>query len=535
MIKLYSRAEISDKTIQEQIDSICLSAELKTKPLLCRLLKYLVYETLAGREEHLKGYKIGVEVFEKDADFNPDQDPLVRIHAGRLRRNLKMYYLDKGKNDPIIIEIPKGQYVPNFTLNSSFPKEQTNILRNQSNPFDRPAIAILPFKNLSGDSSKDYFALGFSEELSVELTKFEDITVFESIPFYNESISETDRYDYISKRGVRFIIEGSVNLTDHQVRVLARLTDLQKKEQIWAQRYLKDLSAASLFEIQENIVAEIAGIVGSEYGIILQQLSLDLSHKKPEHLQTFQAISKYYCFEANQTPEASIEAFQCLEQAIENDPQSGVALAMLASLYGNRYMLDLAGAEEAYDKMYKLADRAIQLEPNSLTVNVIYAWWFFVNNNKGRFTEVTERCLSRSPNQSMRLGSLGFHLSLFGEWERGKMILDKVMRTNISFPLYYYGGTMLYYYRLKEYEKALSEVIHYNVPALFWGPLLRAAVLGQLNKLSEASQHIDQLLALKPNFKEKARYLISRFVKEEDLVAHVLEGLQKAGLKISDG
>ena len=205
MMDSQSSTKISDKTILDQIDSICLSAELKSKHQLCRLLKYLVDETLAGREEHLKGYKIGVEVFEKDADFNPDLDPLVRIHAGRLRRSLKMYYLDKGKNDPILIEIPKGQYVPTFKPNAVIPEEQTSILRNQSNPFDRPSIAILPFNNLSGDSSKDYFALGFAEELSVELTKFEDITVFESIPFSNESVSETDRYDYISKRGVRFM------------------------------------------------------------------------------------------------------------------------------------------------------------------------------------------------------------------------------------------------------------------------------------------------------------------------------------------
>jgi adenylate cyclase len=535
MMDFQSSTKTSVKTILDQLDAICRSVELKSKPQLCRLLKYLVDETLAGREEHLKGYKIGVEVFEKDTDFNPDLDPLVRIHAGRLRRSLKMYYLDKGKNDPIIIEIPKGQYVPNFKLNSSFPEEQTNILRNQSNPFNRPAIAILPFKNLSGDSSKDYFALGFSEELSVELTKFEDITVFESIPFSNELVSETDRYHYILKKGVRFIIEGSVHLTDDQVKVLARLTDLNKTEQVWAQRYRRDLSAASLIEIQENIVADIAGIVGSEYGIILQQLSVDLSHLKSEHLQTFQAISKYYYFEANQTPEASIEAFQCLERAIENDPQSGIALAMLASLYGNRYMLDLDGAEEAYIKMNKLADKAVQLEPNSLTVNVICAWRFFANNHKERFFELVERCLSRNPNPSMRLGSLGFYLSLFGEWEQGKMILDKVMHTNISFPLYYYGGTMLYYYRSNDYKRALAEVIHYNIPALFWGPLLRVAVLGQLNKRSEARQHIDHLLALKPDFEEKARYLISRFVKEETLVTHVLEGLQKAGLKTNDG
>src|SRR5210317_2078545 len=99
---------ISQKQIQEQVQRICESDELKSKQQLCLLLRYLVNETLAGRQHHLKGYKIGLEVFGKEENYDADQDPLVRIHAGRLRRMLRMYFLDKGKNDPIRIEIPKG-------------------------------------------------------------------------------------------------------------------------------------------------------------------------------------------------------------------------------------------------------------------------------------------------------------------------------------------------------------------------------------------------------------------------------------------
>jgi hypothetical protein len=74
---------------------------------------------------------------------------------------------------------------------------------------------------------------------------------------------------------------------------------------------------------------------------------------------------------------------------------------------------------------------------------------------------------------------------------------------------------------------AYNEAIQYDVPGLFWGPLLRAACLGQLQRQKEAEQNIAHLLKLKPDFKEKARMLIKRYVKEDALVEHIIEGLQK--------
>jgi hypothetical protein len=135
------------------------------------------------------------------------------------------------------------------------------------------------------------------------------------------------------------------------------------------------------------------------------------------------------------------------------------------------------------------------------------------------------------PNSPMRLGSLGFHLSLYGDWERGKTILDKVMSRKVHFPQFYYGATMLYYYRTKQFEQALEEANQYDIPALFWGPMLRTAVLGQLNRVEDAKPHIAHLLQLKPDFERKADYLISRYVKEKDLVEQVIDGLRKAGLE----
>lgn len=519
--------------IHAQVDRICSSHELSAKHLLCRLLRFLVEETLAGRGNDLKGYTIAVELFKKENNFDPVQDPMVRIHAGRLRRMLKLYYLDAGRKDPVKIEIPKGKYVPVFLSNTFHDEKQyadQSLQRHQ--PFE-PTLTILPFKNLSGNPKTDYFALGFSEELSVELSKFEDLVVYNGIPLSETGDRNTDSPQHFRNTGIRFMVEGSVNLDETRVKILVKLSDTLSQKQIWAERYIREISITSLIEIQENIAQEIAGELGGEYGIILQQLTADAKRSKPEILDTYDAILKFYHYEAHHSPETALEAHKALEKAIAKEPDSGIVTAMLADLHANIYQFDLPGAEESYQKMAMLADKALELDPNSMFVRNIYIYKCFVSNDKEHFFMEADKLLAMNPKSPGRLGLIGFHLSLYGDWVRGKAILDRVMLATSRFPRFFYGATMLYHYRLNEYEQALKEANQYDLPAVFWGPMLRAAVMGQMGKTDGARANIDHVRKLKPDFEKKALYLISRFVKEEELVDQIVDGLRKAGLEIA--
>ena len=81
-----------------------------------RLLEYVVEETLAGRSDRLKAYALAVFGLGREAGFDPQGDPIVRLEASRLRRGLERYYLTDGRDDPIRITIPKGHYVPAFEV-----------------------------------------------------------------------------------------------------------------------------------------------------------------------------------------------------------------------------------------------------------------------------------------------------------------------------------------------------------------------------------------------------------------------------------
>jgi len=83
---------------------------------LLQLLNFVVGSTLRGEAGHLKETTIGVEVFGRSPDYDPKVDTIVRSQAWRLRTKLRRYYASEGANDPMIIDIPTGQYVPAFHL-----------------------------------------------------------------------------------------------------------------------------------------------------------------------------------------------------------------------------------------------------------------------------------------------------------------------------------------------------------------------------------------------------------------------------------
>src|SRR5262249_37680317 len=94
--------------IRAQLDRILASADFDVPGRVRRFLDYVVTEALSGRASRIKAYSIAVEVFGRDATFDPQSDPVVRMEAGRVRRALERYYLTAGSSDPIVITIPKG-------------------------------------------------------------------------------------------------------------------------------------------------------------------------------------------------------------------------------------------------------------------------------------------------------------------------------------------------------------------------------------------------------------------------------------------
>ena len=102
------------EVIERQLAAILRSDGFAAAASLRRLLQFVVEETLAGRGEELKEYSLGVAVLGKDQSFDPKADPIVRVQMRRLREHLARYYAADGRHAPLIIDIPKGTYMPAF-------------------------------------------------------------------------------------------------------------------------------------------------------------------------------------------------------------------------------------------------------------------------------------------------------------------------------------------------------------------------------------------------------------------------------------
>ena len=133
-----AQSQPSADDVRAQLERLVASPDFDAPARARKFLRYIVEETLAGRADRIKAYSVGTEVFERDANFDAQSDPVVRIEAGRLRRALEHYYLVPGLSDPVIIDIPKGAYIPHFTLRAIPEVEAVN------SPIPATALPIPP-------------------------------------------------------------------------------------------------------------------------------------------------------------------------------------------------------------------------------------------------------------------------------------------------------------------------------------------------------------------------------------------------------
>jgi adenylate cyclase len=175
-------------------------------------LRFVVHETLEGHASQIKGYTIAVTVYGRTEKFDPQVDPIVRVEAGRLRRALEHYYLTAGKNDPVRLKIPKGSYVPTFNPVQIPPSgTQTHIPEREDRALTTgPSVAVMPLINLTNDKEQEYFTDGLTEDLTTELTRYQDFQIIASqstMPFKGRKV---DPREIGRDLGVQFLLTGSV-------------------------------------------------------------------------------------------------------------------------------------------------------------------------------------------------------------------------------------------------------------------------------------------------------------------------------------
>ena len=524
--------KLTPEAIRSQLARILQSVEFRASNKQRAFLSFIVDEALAGRSSQIKGYTIAVSVYGRPEGFDPQVDPIVRVEAGRLRRALEHYYLTAGNNDPAHINIPKGSYVPTFITFQQAPSgDKTHTPEPEGSvPTTEPTIAVMPLTNLTGDGEQDYFVDGLTEELTAEIMRYQDFQVIASqstMPFKDQNV---DPRQIGRDLGVQFLLKGSVRRDSKFIKVTIQLLDTSSAEQIWGESYKRDQTAADLIAVQEEIAQGVIGVVSDHFGLIKRRLSRESRKKAPEDLKAYDAILRFYRYETELTPGAFKKALAALEQAVELDPEYGLAWAMLGHLHADNHALGFCEIEEGLEKALTFARKGVALAPNNQFAQDALTLVYFHRGDKELFLQHAEETIALNPNSPYIVGVAGWHMTLYGEWDRGLTLLRRGIKLNPYYPSWFHLAFFMYHYHHGEHENAFAEALKFNFPGLYLDPLMRAAALSCLGRQNEAKTALNQLLKLEPDFATRGRWLIGRYVKVDDLIDRIIEGLEKAGL-----
>jgi TolB-like protein/Flp pilus assembly protein TadD len=371
-------AQGSGQAVREQLDRVLASPGFARNERLRRFLRFVFERHLEGRDQEIKESLIAVEVFDRKPDYDPKQYSIVRTEAGRLRARLAEYYAGEGSRDPVVIELPKGGYVPAFreaapTVEISAPSRPLPgrapwlmvalaglaiamagvgwwWVHTKAAP---AAIAVLPLTNLSHDAADDYFADGLTYEIIRNLSIIDGLAVR----------SQTSSFTFKGKpRHVReagkqlaadYIVEGSVLRAGQQLRINAQLIRVRDDFPLWSGRYDRELT--DIFAIQDEISR---GIVNS--------LRLKLGRGRRRYETSVEAYDLYLracALEIRGGLRGWNQSIGPFEEVIAKDPSFAPAYAGLAAAHAARSGQSEFDRADEMTKMRAAAEKAIQLDP----------------------------------------------------------------------------------------------------------------------------------------------------------------------------
>jgi len=524
-LQLHRPSPPSNEVIFHQLDRMMDSPDFHATPQQTAFFKFVVDQTLAGNADRIKGYTVATEVFGRGPDFDQSIDPVVSIQTGRLRRAIERYYLTTGKNDPARIDIPKGTYVPTFSV--QLPDNQSIAVESGAHVSDMdtwPSVLMRPLANLTANSEDDYVSIGLTTELAHALSHYREIRILEDRHLQQKSSPRQTDID--------FIIDGSIRRDPESITVSIRLCDARKGIQIWSGKYQENLEAARMISFQEKVAAEVAVRVAGDNAAISKRIA-GLSHNKatPGSIN-YEAVLRHWESVTLLTPQSMVGTIRALEHAVAQEPNNGQTWSMLGAQYADNFGLEIIDLETPLEKAAEFAQRGISLDPTNRRASMILAYIRFLENRLPEAQQEAETAYRLCPNSLMVLGGIGWLMALTGQWERGVNWIKKAMEFNPYHRPLVRQALILNWFRTGNYEKAYQESLHFMIPKVHWDQLLTASVCGHLGKIEEGQVCVQALLALKPDLRQRGRVLIGRYVKFEDIADRIVEGLDKLGLQI---
>ena len=392
----------------------------------------------------------------------------------------------------------------------------------------RPAIAVLPFINLSEEPAQEYFADGLTEDLTAALgswCRFPVIARHSSFVFKGRSIEAAEAGRQL---GARYILEGSIRKSGQNVRITARLTDATTGLQLWANRY--DHEIGEVFAVQDEITTRIAAAIEPELHRQEQQRAFAGATANPAAYDLVQRGNWYH----NRFTAADLqEAQRLFAAAIEADPHYSRAHASMAlSKFWAAQMGWAEDRQASLEAALAFSLRAVALDDKDANAHFRVAQASLWLRRQEEALAAARRAVALNPSLVQAHAVLGYALDSVGEFEEAIEIVTHSLRLRPHDRTLFrcLPAVSLAHYQLGDFETA-EQVARRTVglnPNYWMGQQMHAASLGQLDREPEAAIALSAIRRKEPNA-TRAAYS-RRFPFRDPMFAERLEdGLTKAG------
>lgn len=523
------------------------------------MLKFIVDETLAGREDSIKGVSIAQAVFGRGVDFDQQSDSIVRIEARRLRHDLDLYYLGPGSDNPLRISVPKGRYVPHFARvkNDQWLPEPTrygHYFRQKSRVWFGaalatlliigtitattaymraesddsridygPSITVLPFEPTSDTEIVHQLSRGLNYELIAGLKRFPHFRLF--TPARSADVGNSIVTDYV--------ISGTIGLSTDTVHLVAKLTHRATGEVVWGQDYNDEISTRTLLDIQRDVASRIASTVAPNDGVLQKRLAAyEVSEQFEPSLPAYKCVLQAYEFRRSASMGQFEPAKACLLDAVKNEPNYAEAWALLAWLRFDEYRFRLGHKEDrsqALTLASAAASTSLALEPENVqAIRALAA----IHYNRKKFDEswrLLRKALEINPNDPNTAFQLGWRLALRGHLEEGIVLVEEAIARSVRPRSGYYRMLAVNHLLSGEFEEMLAAAARSNAPRNGKSLALMAIAHGKIGNEVAARQALAEMEAVDPNFaRDPETYYLSHHPTEEIYDA-VVDGFKGAG------
>lgn len=393
--------------------------------------------------------------------------------------------------------------------------------------FRKPAVAVLPFENLSDDPSQEYFADGLTEDIITALSLWRLFPVIARNSTFSYKGQSPDVRKVGEELAARYVIEGSVRKSGDRIRVTAQLINAETGHHVWAERFDRDLE--EIFELQDELTQRIAATVVPELERTEHKRAVT---NKPVSLDAWDHVQRGFAdlYEFNSS--GNLRAREEFTHALKLDPSYSTAYIGVA--WSHIRDLDLGSGENRITTTENLLDaalEAVKLDPSDsfahLVLGIAYHW----SGQYDLMEPECERALELNPNNANALQSKGHALSLTGRPNEGIPFIEKAISLNPQDPRNY-----LYYSFLAQAHllaKRFDQAMEWAGKAIQWRPdhplphLVMAASLGHFGRIDEARAELKACERVRPGYTADTKNWIS--YKNPADNEHFLDGLRKAG------